>query len=115
MDFRQFVKKRIKNVFDGFVLYNGRTRRLKRNNIQNIELPITGNSYPENREDDFTTGNKRGEIYMVHEKNKIEIGKRERRTKTNVEPTKTSYILEANKNSRNLPSIEEVSEELSMG
>jgi hypothetical protein len=39
MDFRHFVKKRIKNVFDGFVLYNGKTRRLKRNNVQKKELP----------------------------------------------------------------------------
>ena len=104
----------MRNVFDGFVLYNGRTRKFKKNKIQNIELPMTVR-YQENKEDDVTTGNKRGEIYMVHEKNKSKNQKDKRRTRTNVRPTITGHILAANKSSRNLSAIEEVSEELSMG
>ena len=102
-------------MFDGFIFYNGRTRILKQNKIQNVELNITGRMYPENVEDDFTTEYKRGEISMVCEQKKIEIKESERRTNKYVKPAKKSYILEANKNNRNLPSIEEVSEELNMG
>ena len=102
-------------MFDGIIFYNGRTRRLKENKIQNVELNITGRMYPENMEDDFTTEYKRGEISMLCEQKKSEIKKSERRTNKYVAPAKTSYILEANKNNRSLPSIEEVSEELNMG
>ena len=102
-------------MFDGIIFYKGRTRRLKQNQIQNVELNITGRMYPENMEDDFTSEYKRGEISMICEQKKIEIKRSERRTKTDVKPAIKSYILEANKHNRNLPSIEEVSEELNMG
>ena len=102
-------------MFDGFIFYNGRTRLLKQNSIQTVELNITGKMYPENMEDDFTTEYKRGEISMLCEQKKSEIKKSERRTNKYVKPAKKSYILEANKNNRNLPSIEEVSEELNRG
>ena len=60
------MKKRIKNVFDRFIFYNGSRRRLlKQNSIQTVELNITGRMYPENMEDDFTTEYKRGEISMI--------------------------------------------------
>ena len=111
---RQFVKKRIKNVFDGFIFYNGRTRLLKQNSIETVELNITGRMYPENIEDEFTSEYKGGEISMICEQKKIGIQRSERRTAKYVKPAIKSYILEANKNNRNLPSIEEVSEELNM-
>ena len=66
--------------------------------------------YPENMEDDFTT-----EYMMICDQKKTEIKRSEKRTKTDVKPAIKSYILEANKHNRNLPSIEEVSEELTMG
>ena len=110
------MKKRIKNVFDRFIFYNGSRRRLlKQNSIQTVELNITGRMYPENMEDDFTTEYKRGKISMICDQKKTEIKRSEKRTKTDVKPAIKSYILEANKHNRNLPSIEEVSEELNMG
>ena len=101
-------------MFDGIIFYNGRTRRIKQNKIQNVELNITGRMYPENMEDDFTSGSERREMSLICEQKKIGIKRDGRRTKTDEKPAIKSYILEANKNNRNLPSIEEVSEELNM-
>ena len=103
-------------MFDGIIFYNGRTRRLKQNKIQNVDLNITGRMYPENMEDDFTTGSEKREMSMICELKKIEIKRDERRrTKTYEKPRIQIYILEANKNNKNLPSIKEVSEEFNMG
>ena len=97
-------------MFDGFILYKSGTRKRRRNKVSNI----TTGMYSSNiRNQGNTVGNSRLEICSEIDLKKNKIMKSESKSKTEIKPGKKrrSLIIEAKHRNRQLPTIEEVSEE----